>query len=167
MVQGILIPITFFAALGSGVIAGLLFAFSSFVMTALGRLPPAQGISAMQSINIAILTPSFLFLFLGTAVASIVVAISALFAWGKPDAFHLLLGGGLFCLGVIGVTMGFNVPLNNALAAVEPTSTEAAALWTRYLSTWTVWNHVRTAAALGATASFILALRVSTRAAAA
>ena len=47
------------------------------------------------------------------------------------------------------------------------TSTEAAALWTRYLSTWTVWNHVRTAAALGATASFILALRVSTRAAAA
>jgi uncharacterized membrane protein len=52
----------------------------------------------------------------------------------------------------------FNVPRNNALAAVSPSSMEAAALWTDYLSTWTFWNHVRTAAALAASALLILAL---------
>jgi uncharacterized membrane protein len=56
------------------------------------------------------------------------------------------------------VTIAFNIPLNNALAAVEPTSGEGADLWTRYLSAWTRWNHVRTAAPLLAAATFILAL---------
>jgi uncharacterized membrane protein len=55
------------------------------------------------------------------------------------------------------VTGVFNVPRNDALAAVEPTRSDAASLWARYVSGWTAWNHVRTAAALGATASFILA----------
>jgi uncharacterized membrane protein len=57
------------------------------------------------------------------------------------------------------VTMAFNVPLNQALAAVEPASAEGGALWSRYLSAWTAWNHVRTSASLLAAASFIAALR--------
>jgi hypothetical protein len=49
----LLFVLTFLSALGAGLIGGLFFAFSSFVMIALGRLPPASGISAMQSINVA------------------------------------------------------------------------------------------------------------------
>jgi uncharacterized membrane protein len=44
-------------ALGCGLIAGVFFAFSTFVMKALGSLLPAQGIAAMQSINLAVLNP--------------------------------------------------------------------------------------------------------------
>jgi uncharacterized membrane protein len=41
------------ALLGAAMIAGVFFfAFSSFVMPALARLPAAGGISAMQSINV-------------------------------------------------------------------------------------------------------------------
>jgi hypothetical protein len=66
---GILLPVlTFVAALGTGLIAGLLFAFSAFVMNALARLPPEQGIAAMQSINVAVLNPLFFTVFFGTAV---------------------------------------------------------------------------------------------------
>ena len=43
--------LTFIAALGSGLVAGIFFAFSNFVMKALARVPPAQGVAAMQSIN--------------------------------------------------------------------------------------------------------------------
>lgn len=54
--------------------------------------------------------------------------------------------------------MVFNVPLNNALAAADPTSPEGAGLWTRYLREWTAWNHLRTATGVAALGSFILAL---------
>ncbi len=46
-----------FCALGSALVAGVFFAFSTFVMKALGRLQPEQGIAAMQSINVTVLNP--------------------------------------------------------------------------------------------------------------
>jgi hypothetical protein len=56
------------AAVGSALIAGLFFAFSTFVMTALFRLPVDQGVAAMQSINKVILGSLFMPVFFGTAV---------------------------------------------------------------------------------------------------
>ncbi len=64
-----------FSALGCGLIAGVFFAFSSFVMNALARFQPAQGIAAMQSINITVSNPLFMAAFLGTAAACIFLAI--------------------------------------------------------------------------------------------
>ena len=40
------------AVLGCGLVAGIFFAFSTFVMRALGRRPAGEGIAAMQAINI-------------------------------------------------------------------------------------------------------------------
>ena len=57
------------------------------------------------------------------------------------------------------MTMLFNVPRNNALAALAPDTPAAQALWTNYLSTWTAWNHVRMLASLAAMALFILGYR--------
>lgn len=159
MSQGALFVWTLLCALGAGAVAGVFFAFSTFVMKALARLPPAQGILAMQSINVTAVTAPFMGLFFGTAVASLVVAGAALRSWESPGARYLLPGCALYVLGVVGVTVVFNVPRNNALAAVVATQADAASVWARYVSEWTAWNHVRTVAALGATASFILALR--------
>ncbi len=53
-VDHLLFVLKLFAALGCGLIAGVFFAFSSFVMNALARIQPTQGIAAMQSINITI-----------------------------------------------------------------------------------------------------------------
>ena len=158
MIGGLLVSLTCLAALGSGLIAGVFFAFSAFVMTALGRLPPDQGIAAMQSINVAVINPWFFAAFFGTAAACVVLAIAALLRWSEPGAMLLLAGSLLYLVGTIFVTMRLNVPLNDALAAVQPASVEAAGLWTRYLAEWTRWNHVRTVASLAAAASFILAL---------
>jgi uncharacterized membrane protein len=66
--------VTLASALGYGLIAGVFFAFSSFVMKALARLSPAQGVAAMQSINVAVINPWFLTVFLGTAAACVVLA---------------------------------------------------------------------------------------------
>ncbi|WP_333478419.1 DUF1772 domain-containing protein [Allocoleopsis sp.] len=146
------------SALGCGLIAGVFFAFSSFVMSALARLQPTQGIAAMQSINITAINPLFMTVLFGTAAACIVLAVSSVLKWHQPGAAYLLLGSVLYLVGTILVTIVFNVPLNEALAKVEADSTNGANLWASYLGNWTFWNHIRAAAALGAAASLTIAL---------
>ncbi len=147
-----------FAALGCGLMAGVFFAFSTFVMSALAQLQPAQGIAAMQSINIKAINPLFMMVLFGTAVACIFLAVFSLLKWHQPGAAYLLLGSLLYLVGAVGVTIAFNVPLNDALATVQADSTGGANLSTRYLANWTFWNHVRTVAALAAAASITIAL---------
>lgn len=122
-----------FSALGCGLIAGVFFAFSTFVMKVLAGRPTAEGIAAMQSINITVINPWFMTAFLGTGVACLVLAIFSLFKWSQPGAAYLLVGSLLYLLGTILVTMVFNVPLNNELAIAKPNSTEGANLWFNYL----------------------------------
>jgi uncharacterized membrane protein len=159
MIDGLLFALTVIAALGCGLMAGFFFAFSFAVMTALGRLPPAQGIAAMQSINVVVINPVFLTTFFGTAAVCAVLVVAALLMWREPGAGYLLAGGLIYLVGAIVVTIMCNVPRNNALAAVEPHSADGAHLWARYLVGWTAWNHVRTVACLAAAAAFTIALR--------
>ncbi len=153
-----LFTFTLLAALGCGLIAGVFFAFSAFVMKALERLTAAEGITAMQSINLAVVNPLFLSVFLGTAALCVLGVVSAFLRWQEPDALYLLVGSILYLAGSFLVTAVFNVPKNNRLAEVRPTDPQSAGLWADYLRTWTAWNHFRAIAALAATASLGLAL---------
>lgn len=159
MLERVLFVLTLLSALGAGLMAGLFFAFSVFIMSALGRLAPASGTAAMQAINVAILNPVFFVVFFGTAAVSLLLGVAALIQWSEAGGAYLMAGSLLYLIGNITVTVAFNVPLNEALAAVTPTSAEASPVWTRYLSVWTAWNHVRTLACLASSACFIMALR--------
>ncbi len=144
------------AAIGSFLIAGIFYAFSTFIMQALGRVPVPEGIRAMQTINTAIINPFFLGIFMGTALLLLVIAVAAAMNLGQPGAVLFLAGAALYVLGCFAVTMALNVPLNNALAAADPASAEGAAVWARYLRDWVFWNHVRTAAALAGAVLLVL-----------
>jgi uncharacterized membrane protein len=100
----------------------------------------------------------FFTVFFGTAAACLVLGVSTFFRWQLPDAAYLLAGSLLYLTGTILVTVLFNVPRNNALAAVDPTSAAGANVWANYLSSWSAWNHVRTIAGPAAAASFTIAL---------
>ena len=157
-VNHLLFALKLFSALGCGLMAGVFFAFSAFVINALARLQPTQGIAAMQSINITVINPLFFAAFFGTAAACILLAVFSLLRWHQRGAAYLLVGSLLYLVGTVLVTSVFNVPLNEALARVDPDSTEGASLWISYLANWTAWNHVRTAAALAAAASLTIAI---------
>jgi uncharacterized membrane protein len=158
-----LIPIVGTAALlGSALVGGVFFAFSSFVMKALAKIPSAEGIAAMQSINVVVINPSFLGAFLGTAVLSLGVAGLALTGWDHPSAWCFFGGAAFYLVGTFVVTMLGNVPLNNRLAAVPATDPAALKVWERYLDRWTKWNHVRTASAMAAALLFSLGLTQNT-----
>ena len=145
------------AALGSGLIAGLLFAFSTAVMRALQRLPPEHGMKGMQHINVVILNPVFLATFLGTALLSVLLAASSLLVGSGPAGPWLLGGAVAYLFGTFGVTMVVNVPLNNRLAATESSAPEGPAAWALYVEKWLRWNHLRTLLGAVAMLCFILA----------
>ena len=128
------------AVVGTGVVTGILLIFSTTVMPSLAR--HSQGAATMVTINQQILNPTFLLLFIGTTVACVVLAVLTLLGHGSGGGFTLL-GCGLYVVGVFGVTAGFNVPMNDALAALPPGSPEAAAYWGVYLRRWTRWNTIR------------------------
>jgi uncharacterized membrane protein len=150
--------VTLIGALGSALVAGVFFAFSTFVMPALSRLPPEQGVAAMQSINVAAINRWFMGALFGTGAACLVLAVSSLRAWGDPLAGLRLGGAALYIAGAVLVTIVCHVPRNDALAAIPAGSAEAAALWGRYLVGWTAWNHVRATLPFAAAVLLTIAL---------
>ncbi len=146
------------ALLGSALVGGIFFAFSSFIMKALAGVPSAEGIGAMQSINVVVINPSFLGAFFGTALVSLGAGWLALSGWGSPSAPYFMGGALFYLVGTILVTMLGNVPLNDQLAALAGTDPSAREVWEHYLDRWPMWNHVRTAAAMVAALLFTLGL---------
>ena len=135
--------------MGAGLMSGLLFAFSNFVMRALSQMPAAAGMEAMQRVNVEIVNPVFLVVFLGTTLLSALVVAVALLSRGQPGMVWLLAGGLCFLVGTFGITMAFSVPLNNALATAQLSS--AGEHWPEYVQRWQAWNHGRTLFSLAAT----------------
>jgi uncharacterized membrane protein len=130
----------------------------NFVMRALGRLPAAQGVAAMQSINVTVVNPIFMGVLLGPALVCIVLLV-VLAARQVPTACTFILTGcALYLIGSILVTLVCNVLMNNALAAVDPASADTPRFWARDVSVWTAWNHVRTLASIASSVCFSLAL---------
>jgi len=141
------------SAMGAGLIGGVFFGFSAFIMKALAQLPPGQGVAAMQRINVVVLNPLFLGVFLGTTLLALAAFILAFLPWSAPRSPLLVAAAALYVVGCFGVTVAFNVPRNERLARLAD-SPEALAYWPAYVREWLRWNHVRTAAATLAAALF-------------
>jgi len=140
------------AALGSGLVAGLCFTFGSFVLRALDRLGAPAAVRAMQSINAVILRSSAMAVWFGTLLAGGVALALA------DD--RALVGAAtlVYALGAVLVTGRGNVPLNEALDAVDPDAPGAHEAWQRYRVRWARWNALRTALVTASTALFALAV---------
>jgi uncharacterized membrane protein len=150
MIEGTQLYLVAGTALASGLVGGVLYAFSSFVMAGLRQLPTAQGMAAMQSINVTAVKPALMIPFIGTAISSIAVAITAIADWNVKTSVWLLAGTATYVFGTFAMTGLYHVPRNNRLAATTTDAPEADSVWARYLEEWTRWNHYRTLAALAA-----------------
>lgn len=154
----LIFAVTMLAALGTALLAGNFFAFSVFLMRALGGLSAERGIVAMQAITLAIRGIPFLILFFGTTALAAVVAVVAVLKHGAPGSCYLLTGSLVFLIGTFCVTMLRNVPLNRTLTRVTPGSKEGHEMWKHFQSSWGMWNHVRSVTSLIACAFLIMAL---------
>lgn len=157
MMARILASTTLATAVATGVMAGVFFAFSSFVMPGLRRLPADAAITAMQAINAAALGRVFLGVLFGTALACVLLGGAVIATWHVPGSALRLAGCLAYLIGAIAVTGVANVPRNEALDAIDPATLDAASTWARYVAEWTAYNHVRALASTAASAALVLA----------
>lgn len=144
----IITALLWIAAISSGLMAGVYFAFSGFIMQAFGKIDTTQSIAAMNSINKTILRSSFMPLFFGSSIISVLLMITAIFRWGESGIELMLVAGAVYFVGMFVCTILFNVPLNNSLAKLDQNNSNAHQVWSRYLKKWTSWNHLRTVSSL-------------------
>lgn len=146
------------ASIGAGLVGGVFLAFSAFVMKALAGLPAEHGIAAMQRINVVVLNPLFLGVFVGTAVLAGLCVFAGFFPWGAARSMLLLAAGLSYLVGSFGITAAFNVPRNERLARLAAHTDEAQAYWPVYVREWLFWNHLRTIASVFSAACAAAAL---------
>ena len=148
MSSSITIILLWTAAISSGLMAGVYFAFSAFIMKAFGNLDTTQSIAAMNSINRTILHSLFIPLFFGSSIVSVLLIVVAFFHWGEAGYEITLLAGIIYLVGMFVCTIAFNVPLNNSLAKIYANDSSAQQVWSHYLKNWTNWNHLRALSSL-------------------
>ena len=137
----------FIAALSAGLMAGVYFAFSTFIMRAFDRLGAEQAADAMNAINEVILRSWFMALFFGSTLLYATLAGIAAFDTDLAGRWWLFTAGFIYVLGMFLCTALFNVPLNNRLAAAAAGSARGET-WQHYFVNWTRWNHLRTLCSL-------------------
>lgn len=146
------------ACLASALVGGVFFAFSSFVLPALGRIPAPEGLRAMQRINIDVFHWSFVLAFFGTPALCLVLLVQSFSGTGAGDDSLIRWGCAVYLVGSFLVTGLGNVPLNKRLAKLDPEQVDAAQAWSQFAGPWVAWNHLRTLASLLAAALFLASI---------
>jgi uncharacterized membrane protein len=150
------------ALLGGGIVAtglmsGLLYGWSVSVIPGTKRVPAGNYVDTMQHINRAIINPAFIVPFMGIPLVLGGAAVMQLRAGDHRRGWLLAGATATYVVGVLGVTIGRNVPLNDALDAFDLRSSTSDAIERRrttYERPWNRWHHLRTVASVG---SFALA----------
>jgi uncharacterized membrane protein len=146
--SSVLTVILWLAVLSSGLMGGVYFAFSGFIMPAFKEIDSAHAIAAMNSINEIILRSLFMPLFFGSSFISVLLIVLAVSHWGETGSVLMLIAGAVYFVGMFMCTAFFNVPLNNTLAKTKPYSADAQLMWSHFLKSWTNWNHLRSFSSL-------------------
>lgn len=144
------------SVLAYALVAGVFLAFSDFIMRSLAITSGNGGVEAMQAINREVFRWIFMTLFLGMAAGSVAIAVYAWIAIDGPAGAMILAAALIYLVFCFGVTVVFNVPMNEALSSMETSSETTRDYWLQtYVPRWTLWNTVRTVAAT-ASAAFLL-----------
>lgn len=141
-------------AIGSALMAGTFFAFSTFIMPALAQVERGEGMRAMQRINVTVFHPLFMGTFMGTALVSLALLVVPFLSGILDPNAATRIGALTYIAGVFVVTAAGNVPLNNRLEGADSAEEAGLAVWDAYQRPWVRWNHLRTVANLVALGAF-------------
>jgi uncharacterized membrane protein len=146
------------AALFTGLLAGLFYGYECSVIKGLGNLQDEVYLQSFQSINKAIQNPYFFIIFMGSLV---VLPVATWLCYDKYSllTFYLLLAATvLYIVGVFGVTIFGNVPLNEALDRLNLQGSTVDEIAKQRAIFETAWNQLHTIRTIAAVASFALVL---------
>ena len=154
--SGFIFYLSHLAVLAYALVGGVFLAFSDFIMRALSLTSGQGGAEAMQAINREVFRWIFMVLFLGLVPVSLLIAAHGVLVVGHGPGSLMMLAGLTYLVGGFGVTVVFNVPMNETLAGMEPSADATLDYWScTYLPRWRFWNTVRTVAC-GLSAALLL-----------
>jgi uncharacterized membrane protein len=139
------------ATLLTAILAGLFYAWSCSVMPGLARLTDTQYLHALQAMNRAILNPVFFLSFLGSSLLLPLCAWQQSRSLGTAGAALVIVAAIVHWIGMMGVTVFGNIPINNLLDTTDlgtANASELTRLREAFQGTWVRLNNVRTAAAI-------------------
>ncbi len=145
----------------TGLVAGLFYGYQCSVINGLGALKDREYLSAFQNIDRAIQNPVFFTSFLGCVVLLPLSTYISYRTAMAPLMPYLLMATITYMIGTFGVTIFFNVPLNNALGAFDmqsATDSQAQAMRVGFEAAWNKWHLVRTLAAIASFITLIIPL---------
>jgi uncharacterized membrane protein len=149
----------FSATLLTGLIAGLFYSYSCSVNPGLAKLKDIEYLKAMQSINKAILNPWFFLSFMGSLVAIPLSTTLHYYSTGADASFYLLLSASLtYIVGVFGVTIRGNVPLNEALDSFNIEQAAIPDITLKRKSFESPWNKFHFVRSIANVAAFVFLL---------
>ena len=128
----------------TGLMAGIYFAFSVFIMKSLSELPAIQAAETMNKINEVIVNTLFLPVFFGSTLWYAGLIVWSLADWQPESSLLVVVAALVYIFGMFIVTAFGNVPLNNKLQRIEANKAALTAFWNDYLHSWTHLNHIRT-----------------------
>ncbi len=134
------------AILLTGLMAGIFFTWSNAVKPGIGKLSDLEYLRSLQSMNRVILNKAFIGIFLGAIIAVALVPIFHFKIAPNSIFWLLLLAPVTYWIGVFGVTVFGNIPLNEILDKINLesiTSEEIKALRTSIEVKWNNLNLIR------------------------
>ena len=133
-------------------VAGLVFGFASVAMPGIATLSDRDFLRAFKRMDGIIQNgqPAFMLVWVGSIVSTVVLLVLGTLQLSGAELYLLWFASGVYLLAVQGPTIRFNIPLNNAIQALEIESLgdqELAEARTRFEAPWNRWNQFRTVAA--------------------
>ena len=131
----------------SGLMAGLFYAWSISVTPGLAKINDVSYLRAFQSMNRAIINPLFAVVFFGLVILLPVLSYLSFQTSMSNPFWYVIAATILYFVGIMGVTIGGNVPLNNALEALQiqsMTPEQMEEFRKGFESKWNRFNHIRT-----------------------
>jgi uncharacterized membrane protein len=149
----------FSATLLTGLIAGLFYSYSCSVNLGLAKLRDVEYLKAMKSINKAILNPWFFLSFMGSLVAIPLSTTLYYYTTGIDASFYLLVSASVtYIVGVFGVTIRGNVPLNEELDSFNIELAAIADITLKRTSFESPWNKFHFVRSIANVAAFVFLL---------
>ncbi|MEO4040580.1 anthrone oxygenase family protein [Hoeflea sp. CAU 1731] len=131
-----------------GAIFGFFYAWVCSTMWGLDQADPRIAIAAMQAMNASVRNGAFFPAFFLTPLVLAATAGVAYRSQFRSAAFWFAAAGLVYLIFGLLLTMGVNVPMNEALASVDIPEDVGAAeiIWQDYSPSWQFWNQLRTIA---------------------
>jgi len=144
------------AILLTGLMAGIFFTWSNAVKPGIGKLSDIEYLTALQSMNRVILNNAFKIIFLGAIIAVALVPVFYFNLYPKNIFWLFVFTLVIYWIGVFGVTVSGNIPLNEILDKTNLESITSEEIKTLRKSIEVKWNNFNLIRCISSAITFLI-----------